>query len=87
MNIEKISLTGRVTNYERQIADMKQKLSVIDKRLKIAYNYKDNLYNDMGLADKNIQDLQNEYHAMFNLLSDATDDMKKFFDIYTQNLY
>lgn len=82
MDMSKAVITGKITNLEQKILDIRAQLEPINKRLEIAYQYKDNLYDAMRQADTAIKDIQNEVFARTCQIQGILDEMKKEIDIY-----
>lgn len=85
--MSKAVITGKITNLEQKILDIQAQLKPTNKRLEIAYQYKDNLYDAMRQADATIKDIQNEVFTKTCQIQGILDEMKKELEIYCSHLY
>lgn len=84
--MDKLILTGKVSHFEHEINDLKIELQSIKDRLNIAYNYKDNLFQQQIKADENIKNLQLEYFQKMQQITSIIDKIKNEFKIYSSIL-
>ena len=83
--MDKLLLTGKIANFESEIDTLKEEQTSIQNKLKIAYDYKDNIFNQNKLADDNIKKLQVEYFQKTQEIISVVDKIKSELEIYTNS--
>ena len=84
---DKNKLTGKLKLVETEIYQEKIDLKAIEAKLKIAYDYEEELIARIIYAKKKSAELKSEFFKKVQILSNKFGDMKNIFDVFTGNFY
>lgn len=86
-SLDKILITGKLSQHEAEINLIKADIAITESKLKIAYEYKDNLYDAMRQADDNIKAIQLDFFDKVNRIKEYQNKMLEELEIYVKTLY
>lgn len=84
---DKHILTDQLKQLETEIHEMRIDLRSINSRLKVAYDYEDDLAQRQVHAKEKTTLIKNEFFKKTGEISEKYKEMKRIFDVFTGNFY
>ena len=84
--MDKYTLYEQILQHEIKIGRLKAELAFSKDKLKIAYDYKDDLFQKQIMADENIKKVQLEYFKKVQEITEVVDKVKQDLNLYATSL-